>query len=109
MTVFAGLSAQTEAYGAAIDRLLLRQQEVGALAAAPDDSVRVVSPPRVPVFDASPNAARALLLATLAGGVAGVGLGLLREVAERGFRSAGQVRRELRRPLPRAPPHPRDR
>ena len=95
VTVFAGLSAQTEAYGAAIDRLLLRQQEVGALAAAPDDSVRVVSPPRVPVFDTSPNAARALLLATLAGGMAGVGLGLLREAAERGFRSAGQVRREL--------------
>ena len=89
------LEAEAEAYGAAINQLLLRQQEVRALAAAPDDAVRVVSPPRVPVFDSSPNGARALLLATLAGGMAGVGVGLLREAAERGFRSAGQVRREL--------------
>jgi Mrp family chromosome partitioning ATPase len=95
MTRFAGLEAETQAYGAAIDQLLLRQQAVRALAAAPDEAVRVLSPPRVPVFDSSPNGARTLLLATLAGGMAGVATGLLREAAERGFRSAGQVRREL--------------
>ncbi|HRO10072.1 MAG TPA: Wzz/FepE/Etk N-terminal domain-containing protein [Amaricoccus sp.] len=83
------------AYSAAIGELLARGQQARALPASGDDQVRVVSPPRVPVFDSSPNAARTLLLSTLAGALAGIALGLLREGAERGFRSAGQVRREL--------------
>ena len=95
MAVVTALRGQADAYGAAINQLLVRQQEIRQLAEAPDDAVRVVSPARVPVFDSAPNGARALLLATLAGAMAGVGLGLLREATERGFLSAGQVRREL--------------
>ncbi len=91
----AATRSHVEAYAAAINQLLLREQEISALAEAPDDAFQLVSPPRVPVFDSSPNGARTLLLATLAGGMAGVGLGLLREASERGFRSVAQVRREL--------------
>lgn len=80
---------------ATLGELVRREEEVRALAEAPDAGVRVVSPPQVPVFDSSPNGARALLLSTLAGALAGVGLGLLREASERGFRSMAQVRREL--------------
>ncbi|HET9068883.1 MAG TPA: Wzz/FepE/Etk N-terminal domain-containing protein, partial [Amaricoccus sp.] len=86
---------RAEAQAAAIGRLLVRAEETRALAGAADEGVRLVSPPRVPVFDSAPNASRTLLLATLAGALAGVGVGLAREGAERGFRSAGEVRREL--------------
>jgi Mrp family chromosome partitioning ATPase len=112
MAALAGYRGQAETFATAVSQLLMRQQEVLRLSGAPDDAVRLVSPPRVPVFDSSPNAARALLLSTLAGAMAGVGIGLLREASERGFRSAGQVRRELGVPclalLPVQPPAARD-
>ena len=91
----AAARSHVEAYAAAINQLLLREQEIGALAKASDAAFQLISPPRVPVFDSSPNGARTLLLATVAGAMAGVGLGLLREASERGFRSVAQVRREL--------------
>ena len=48
MAALAGYRGQTEAFAAAADQLLMRQQEVRRLAEAPDDAVRLVSPPRVP-------------------------------------------------------------
>jgi Mrp family chromosome partitioning ATPase/LPS O-antigen subunit length determinant protein (WzzB/FepE family) len=86
---------RADADSTALGQLLVREQEIRTLTETADDGVRVVSPPRVPVFDSSPNAARTLLLSTIAGVLLGVGVSLVREGSERGFRTAGQVRREL--------------
>jgi len=75
---------------------LQKSQELQQQQSFPVTDARVISDASTPIFPASPKKLITLLASILLGGLLGAGIGLLREWRDRGFRTAAQIRDELR-------------
>lgn len=90
------LEREAESYRNLYQLFLQRYQEAVQQQSFPIAEARVISEPSVPTSPSSPRRTLSLALALALGFAAGVGLGVVRELRERFFRTGDQVRDELK-------------
>jgi len=87
------LEASAQSYRKLYDSFLQRHTEAVQQQSFPITEARAISP--ASVVKTGPQSGRIWLLTVLAGGLAGIGFGALREILDRGFRTREQVRSVL--------------
>jgi succinoglycan biosynthesis transport protein ExoP len=85
------LEAQAQSYRRIYDTFLQQHTEIVQQQSLPISDARVVTPASGGIQTA-PKALQAWIVTIFAGGMLGVGLGALREIMDRGFRTGEQVR-----------------
>ena len=89
------LERQGEAHKAVYKDLLQKHQNALQQQSLDERSARIITSAQVPTEESGKSPLRILALSLLLGAAAGGGLGLLRELADRTFRTREQVRAEL--------------
>lgn len=89
------LEGRATTYRALLDNFQRRFEEMTQQQTFPIADARIITAADLPSYPSHPRKPLTLVLSLLLGAAAGAGLGLLREYADRGFRTGAQVRNEL--------------
>ena len=90
------LESAAQSYRALYDNFQQRYTDFVQQQSFPIPEARAIAPALAPSASSSPKSFRILAIATLGGLALGVGLGMLREITDRVFRTSGQVESRLR-------------
>ena len=85
------LESNSQTYRALYDNFLQRYMELVQQQSFPITEARVISPATRPVQKTSPNPRKVLAISGLAALLLGFGIGMLRELSDRVFRTSGQI------------------
>jgi succinoglycan biosynthesis transport protein ExoP len=85
-----GLDSSAQTYRSLYDNFLQRYMESVQQQSFPVSEARVITQ-AVGGYRSAPNSVQAMMLAAMGGLVLGIGIGLLREISDRVFRTTGQV------------------
>jgi polysaccharide biosynthesis transport protein len=89
------LEGRATTYRALLESFQRRFEETTQQQTFPIADARIITAADLPSYPSHPRKPLTLILSLLLGAAAGAGLGLLREYADRGFRTGAQVRSEL--------------
>jgi succinoglycan biosynthesis transport protein ExoP len=89
------LDSSAKSYRALYDNFLQRYMDSVQQQSFPVTEARVITSATRPFGASAPRSGRALILAALGGMVLGVGIGMLRELSDRVYRTSGQVEQHL--------------
>ena len=90
------LQSTAETYRALYDSFLQRYMESVQQQSFPVSEARLITSATRPLWKSSPKSMLVLALAGFGGLILGLGLGMLRDISDRVFRSAGQVEERLK-------------
>ena len=90
------LESAAQSYRALYDNFQQRYTDSVQQQSFPIPEARAIAPAFAPSVPSSPKSFRILAIATLGGLALGLGLGMLREISDRVFRTSGQVELRLR-------------
>ena len=85
------LESNSQTYRALYDNFLQRYMESVQQQSFPITEARVISPATRPLQKTSPNSRKVLAISGLAALLLGFGIGMLRELSDRVFRTSGQI------------------
>jgi succinoglycan biosynthesis transport protein ExoP len=89
------LEGRATTYRALLESFQKRFEETTQQQTFPIADARIISAADLPSYASHPRKPLTLILSLVLGAAAGAGIGLLREYADRGFRTGAQVRNEL--------------
>jgi polysaccharide biosynthesis transport protein len=89
------LQSNAQTYRAIYDNFLQRYMESVQQQSFPISDSRVITQATAPLFKSSPKTLLVMALASLGGLIFGAGIGMLRDIADRVFRTTTQVREHL--------------
>ncbi|WP_074072712.1 polysaccharide biosynthesis tyrosine autokinase [Rhizobium gallicum] len=95
MVKLRSLEQESDSLKTLYSTFLQKAQELQQQQSFPVTDARVISDASTPLLPSSPKKLLVLLASLVLGGIAGAGLGWLREWRDRGFRTASQIRDEL--------------
>jgi succinoglycan biosynthesis transport protein ExoP len=89
------LESSAQTYRALYDNFLQRYMESVQQQSFPISEARLITPASRPLWKSSPKTVLVLALASLGGLMFGFGVGFLREISDRVFRTTGQIKEHL--------------
>jgi polysaccharide biosynthesis transport protein len=89
------LDSSAKSYRALYDNFLQRYMDSVQQQSFPVTEARVITPATRPFGASAPRTGRVLILALMGGMILGAGIGMLREISDRVFRTSSQVEQQL--------------
>jgi polysaccharide biosynthesis transport protein len=89
------LDSSAKSYRALYDNFLQRYMDSVQQQSFPVTEARVITPATRPFGASAPRSGRVLILALMGGMILGAGIGMLREISDRVFRTSSQIEQQL--------------